>query len=72
VADQVGDRGAAVLTRLLTEAVNERLRPIRRRRDELLRDPGHLLDVLRSGNERARDVAAETLRDVRRHTHMAY
>jgi tryptophanyl-tRNA synthetase len=72
VAEQVRDRGAAALKRLLTEAVNERLRPIRRRRAELLRDPGHLLAVLRSGNKCAREVAADTLRDVRVHMHMAY
>ena len=72
IAEEVGDRGAAALKRLLTEAVNERLRPIRRRRAELLRDPGHLLDVLRAGNLRARDVAADTLGDVRRTMHMSY
>ena len=44
----------------------------RLRRAELLRDPGHLLEVLRAGNERAREVAADTLLDVRRHMHMAY
>jgi tryptophanyl-tRNA synthetase len=72
IAAQVGDRGATALKRLLTEALNERLRPIRRRRAELLRDPGHLLEVLRVGNRRAREVAADTLLDVRRHMHMAY
>ncbi len=72
IAAEVGDRGATALKRLLTEALNERLRPIRRRRTELLRDPGHLLEVLRGGNRRAREVAAETLLDVRRHMHMAY
>ena len=72
IAAQIGDRGATALKRLLTEALNERLRPIRRRRAELLRDPGHLLEVLRVGNRRAREMAAETLLDVRRHMHMAY
>jgi tryptophanyl-tRNA synthetase len=72
IAEEVGDRGAAALKALLTEAVNERLRPIRRRRAELLREPGHMLDVLRAGNRRAREVAAHTLLDVRRCMHMAY
>ena len=71
VAAEVGDRGATALKRLLTEALNERLRPIRRRRAELLREPGHLLEVLRAGNRRAREVAAGTLRDVHRHMHIA-
>jgi tryptophanyl-tRNA synthetase len=72
IADQVGDRGAAALKRLVTEAANEHLRPIRRRRAELLRDPGQLLALLRAGNRRARATAADTLLDVRRHMHMTY
>ena len=72
VVEQVGGRGAAALKRLTIEAVNERLRPIRRRRAELLSDPGQLLSVLRAGNRRAREVAADTLLDVRRRMHMVY
>jgi tryptophanyl-tRNA synthetase len=72
IAAQVGEGGATALKRLLTDAVNERLRPIRYRRAELLRDPGHLLEVIRAGNRRAREAAADTLLDVRRHMHMGY
>jgi tryptophanyl-tRNA synthetase len=72
IAGHVGSRGAASLKRLVIDAVNERLRPIRRRRAELLRDPGYLREVLRAGNARARDVAAGTLGEVRRLMHMAY
>jgi tryptophanyl-tRNA synthetase len=72
IAEEVGDRGAAALKRLLTDAVNERLRPLRRRRAELLRDPGELLAVLRAGNRRACEVAAGTLREVHRRMHIAY
>ena len=65
VAAEIGDGGAAVLKRVLTEAVNERFSAIRARRAELIRDPGYLRDVLHQGNARARAVAEETLEEVR-------
>jgi len=57
---------------LVTEAVNERLRPIRRRRAELAADPRFLLDVLAAGNAAANDLADATLQQVRRLMHMEY
>lgn len=72
VAEAVGDRGATALKQLATEAVNERLRPVRRARRELVRDPGHLRSVLAAGAERARGVAERTLHDVRTLMHTAY
>jgi tryptophanyl-tRNA synthetase len=72
VADEIGDGGAAELKRVLTEAVNERFRPIRARRAELLRDPGCLRRVLDDGNARARAAAARTLGEVRELMHTAY
>ena len=39
VADEVGDRGASALKALVTEAVNERLAPVRARRAELAARP---------------------------------
>ncbi|MEV6205892.1 tryptophan--tRNA ligase [Kitasatospora sp. NPDC051914] len=65
VAEEIGDRGAAALKRLVTEAVNEYFRPIRARRAELAADRGFLRDVLRNGNERANKVADTTLAEVR-------
>lgn len=72
VAADVGDRGAGALKAEVTEAVNERLRPIRRRRAELAADPGFLLDVLSAGNAVANDLADATLRRVRQLMHMQY
>jgi tryptophanyl-tRNA synthetase len=72
VAAQVGGGGASALKALVTEAVNERLAPLRARRAALARDPGYLRAVLREGNERARAVAAETLAAVRRLMHTVY
>jgi tryptophanyl-tRNA synthetase len=57
--------GAAQLKQVVTEAVNERLAPLRARRAELAADPGYLRAVLRDGGERARAVAAATLEEVR-------
>jgi len=72
VADQAGDGGASALKALVTEAVNERLAPVRARRAELMRDRGALRAVLREGNERARAIAADTLTTVRRLMHTDY
>ena len=64
--------GAAGLKDMLTSAVNEMLSPIRARRDELARDPGFVRAVLREGNERANDIAADTLAEVRAAMGMHY
>ncbi|MEW2355345.1 tryptophan--tRNA ligase [Spirillospora sp. NPDC029432] len=63
VAADVGSGGAAALKKVVTESVNEFLRPIRARRAEL--DRGELRRVLERGNERANEVADRTLAEVR-------
>ncbi|MFI1195012.1 tryptophan--tRNA ligase [Micromonospora sp. NPDC020750] len=60
------DSGGAGLKKAVTEAVNEFFRPIRERRSALLTDPGHLMSVLKTGNEHASGIARQTLTDVRR------
>ena len=65
VAAEIGDGGAALLKRTVTEAVNERFAPVRARRAELAADPGYARHVLRDGCDRARAVAAATLEEVR-------
>ncbi|HEX3814635.1 MAG TPA: tryptophan--tRNA ligase [Mycobacteriales bacterium] len=72
VAAEVGDGGSAALKTVLTEAVNERFAAIRARRAELTEDRGYLRSVLRAGNERAREVAAQTLAGVHRLMHTTY
>ena len=64
VAAEIGPRGAAYLKRVVTESVNEFLRPIRARRAELAADPGVLREVLRDGNARASAIASRTLTEV--------
>ncbi len=72
VASEVGGAGSAGLKRLLIDALNERLRPVRDRRRELAADPAYLRSVLTTGTNRARDIAEATLSDVRDLMHNAY
>jgi tryptophanyl-tRNA synthetase len=72
VAAEIGDGGAATLKRATIEAVNEMLAPVRARRAELTADPGYLLQVLRTGNDRANAVAEATLAEVREAMQMVY
>ncbi len=72
LADEVGADGAVGLKRVVTEAVNERLRPIRARRAALVQDRAYLRKVLRDGTATARALAVRTLTDVQRLMHTAY
>lgn len=65
IAEEIGDGGAAALKRVVTESVNEHLAPLRARRADYARDPGHVRKLLRDGNERANAVAEATLEEVR-------
>ena len=72
LTEQIGSRGAAELKRRATEAVNERLRPVRDRRSELMRDRGYLRTVLRDGSDAARGIAQSTLTQVAAAMHTNY
>ena len=72
VAEEIGGRGAAELKRRATEAVNERLRPIRDRRTDLVRDRGNLRATLREGSAAARSLARNTLAQVSAAMHATY
>ncbi|WP_067796843.1 tryptophan--tRNA ligase [Actinomadura formosensis] len=65
VAAEVGDGGAAALKKVVTDSVNEFLRPLRARRAELIADRTYLRRVLAEGNARANAVADRTLDEVR-------
>lgn len=72
VAEEIGDGGSGTLKKVVTEAVNEHLAPIRARRAELEADPGELRRVLAAGNARANEVAEATLAEVREAMQMVY
>jgi tryptophanyl-tRNA synthetase len=72
VAAEIGAGGSARLKAVVTEAVNEHLRPVRARRRELAADPAHLRTVLHRGNQRAAALAGNTLDHVRELMSMTY
>jgi tryptophanyl-tRNA synthetase len=72
LAEAIGDGGAAVLKRVVTEAVNEHLRPLRYRRRELAGAEEYLSDVLTIGNEHANVIADRTLGTVLEAMGMTY
>ncbi len=72
VAEEIGGAGAATLKRVLAEALNERLRPVRSSRNALIRDRAFLREVLSAGTVRARAIADATLTGVKRLMHTDY
>ena len=64
LADEIGNRGAGRLKQLLTDSINDLLRPVRKRRTDLAEDVSYLDGVLDSGNVRARRLADATLTKV--------
>lgn len=61
---QSAARGCMDCKKILTEQINETLRPIRERRKVLESDPSQVLAILKSSTERARAVHQETLRQM--------
>ena len=72
LAEEIGDGGAGKLKALVTEAVNDYFAPIRQRRQELAANEDYLLQVLHAGNDKANQVASETLDNVRKAMKMDY
>ncbi len=72
LADEIGDDGAGGLKQMLTEAINELLRPLRQRRADIAEDRSYIDGVLDTGNDRARQIADRTLATVHNMLGMAY
>lgn len=72
VAEEIGDGGGGGLKRRVTDAVNDHLAPLRKRRAELEADPVSVDAVLVHGNRVANDIADATLGDVREKMGMTY
>ncbi len=60
-----GARGCVDCKMQLAERMNDELEPVRNRRRELEEKPETVIEILRAGAKRAREVAGETLREVR-------
>ena len=72
IAEEIGDGGAGMLKRIVTESVNEFLAPHRERRAQFENDLDYVKDVLREGNRRMNEIANVTLQEVREAMHMVY
>lgn len=72
LAEEIGDGGAGKLKALVTEAINDYFAPIRQRREELAANEDYLLQVLHAGNDKANQVASETLDNVSKAMKMDY
>ncbi len=66
IAERIGDGGSGMLKKMLTETLNDYLKPIRDKRKEIESDMTLVREVLRRGNAEAREVAEQTLNEVRR------
>jgi tryptophanyl-tRNA synthetase len=70
IAATIGDKGAGALKAMLTETLNEKLRPLRAERSRLEQESAYIRQVLLDGVDRARAAAVATLTEVRRVMHM--
>ncbi|MBX3172610.1 MAG: tryptophan--tRNA ligase [Candidatus Eremiobacteraeota bacterium] len=72
IAEEIGEQGSGKLKATVTEALNEHLRELRQRRAEFAKDPNLVSQVLKKGTARAREVAQETLAEVRKVMNMEF
>ena len=72
IAEEIGDGGAGMLKRIVTESVNGYLAPHRERRAQFENDLDYVKDVLHEGNRRLNEIANATLDEVREAMKMVY
>ena len=61
-----GGLGDGVVKKRLLEVLLAELNPIRERREAFAKDPAEIMRILKAGTQAARNVAAQTLDEVRR------
>lgn len=69
---RAGGLGDMMIKSFLNAVLNDTLEPIRTRRAELEKDIPYVYEVLRKGSEVAREVAAQTLADVKKAMRINY
>ena len=69
---QRGGLGDTVVKKRLAEVLEGFLGPIRKRREDYAKDPGEVMRLLKEGTDRARQVTASTLAQVRKAMHLDY
>jgi tryptophanyl-tRNA synthetase len=67
-----GGLGDSVVKKRLEAVLQELLEPIRTRREELAKDKGYIMQVLKEGTARAREVAAQTCDEVKAALGLSY
>ena len=60
-----GGLGDMKVKKYLNEVMQAELEPIRKRREEFAQDMDYVYKMLRDGSDKAREVAAQTLKEVR-------
>ena len=65
IAQDIGNGGSGLLKKILIESLNEYLKPLRRKRKELESNMDYVRQILRNGVQNARQIATETLEEVR-------
>ncbi|MNT63366.1 Tryptophan--tRNA ligase 2 [compost metagenome] len=69
---QRGGLGDGTLKVRLTEVLENLIGPIRQRREEFEKDRGEVMNLLFKGSNDAREVAAQTLKEIREAMHLNY
>jgi len=69
---QRGGLGDIAVKKHLNEVLQELLKPIRKKRQELEKHPEEIMKILKTGSEKAQAVAEKTLKDVRRAMRLDY
>lgn len=72
IAQSIGEAGAGMLKNTLIEALNETLAPLRTERKHLEEDMSYIRNVLNHGVEKARELAVQTLDEVRASMNMIF
>lgn len=67
-----GGLGDVVLKKRLEVLVQDLLAPIRARREQFAKDPAMIMDIIKAGTEKAREVAQKTMDDVKRAMRVDY
>jgi tryptophanyl-tRNA synthetase len=70
IANEIGNQGAGKLKQITADALNSHFKEIRERRAHLEKDKAFITQILKSGISQAREVAIETLSEVRKAMNM--
>jgi len=70
IANEIGNQGSGKLKQITTEALNNYFKEIRLRRAQLEKDKAFISEILKKGISQAREVAIETLTEVRKAMNM--